>query len=146
MAEYLHSILIVGILVAVAVLLSPGSGKGKIGKYISFIGSLTMALVILSPLFSVIGSYSFENGSMDEEISNNEAKAGEYYANSAGMVLCEIYKIPMSSVNAKVVCNDRGEIEEMVLYLKEEVIFDKKEAGKTLSNIFDMNIRVTSDG
>ena len=34
----------------------------------------------------------------------------------------------------------------MVLYLKEEVIFDKKEAGETLSNIFDMNIRVISDG
>ena len=145
MAEYLHRILATGIFVACAVLLSPDGANGRIGKYISFIGSLTVAVVILLPLLNILGSYTFADSRVESEDTNKGERSAEYYANSAGIVISELYEIPLSDIRAEVRCSDDGEIVQTVMYLNNEVIFDEKEAGDMLSNIFGMDIRVVRD-
>ncbi|MBQ3527137.1 MAG: hypothetical protein IJA52_01080 [Clostridia bacterium] len=145
MGTYLWGILIAGIFVAVVRILSPDGEKGKLGKYLSFIGSLAVAIAILSPLMQVIGSFVFSQNAVETEKGNKGQREAEYYANSAGRVLSEMYEIPLSSINAKVSCSDAGEIENIVLELCDKAVFDEKEAGEILSNIFQKKIQVVSD-
>jgi len=145
MGTYLWGILIAGIFVAVVRILSPDGEKGKLGKYLSFIGSLAVAIAILSPLMQFIGSFAFSQNAVETEPGKGGQRESEYYANSAGRVLSEMYEIPLSSINARVHCTEDGEIEKIVLELYHKAVFDEKEAGEILSNIFQKKIQVVSD-
>ena len=62
------------------------------------------------------------------------------------MLLSEVYEIPLHSIKAEILCDDFGEIKHMDLIFKEEVIFNKDDAGEMLTNIFGFEIRVVGDG
>ncbi len=145
MGNYIYTIIVAGIFVAVIILLSPDGQTGKVGKYISFIGALAVALVILSPL----PKFLFENDIVNIPdsytggiITGGETAKGEYLASLAGMTLSEIYGTDIENVKAYVYCNDSGEIEKIILSVKEETFYDKKEAGEVLSEICDVKIEV----
>ena len=142
MADYLYTVLTAGIFVAVVLLLSPDGKNGKLGKYIAFIGSLTVAVVILLPLMNVLSSRTFAEEGANSQITEGGERSAEYYANAAGMVLSETYGVSLDDIRAEVKCNDEGEIKEIVLFAENEVIFDEKEAEKMLGNIFSLDIRV----
>ncbi len=145
MNDYIYSVVGAGVVTALIILLSPDGQAGKLGRYIAFTGALAMALVILSPIPSLVSEtdlYGMEESFSGEKGFDGEGKKGEYLAGIAGMTLSELYGIEEDDIRALVYCNDTDEIERILLRINDEVFFDCSEAGEVLSEICDMKIEV----
>lgn len=145
MGNYIYSIVVAGIFASVILLLSPDGQNGKTGRYISFIGAVFVALVILSPLPDLF----FENDILSIDASVAETKAseggsakGEYFANLSGMTLSEIYGTDINDIKAYVYCKDSGEMEKILLSVYGNVLYDCHEAGEVLSEICGVKVEV----
>ena len=115
MGQYVYTVAVAAIFSAVIISLCPGGEGGKFTKYIAFAGAITLLAVMLSPIPGFLES---EFGEWDTGVANTESNkenTAEYYANSAGMVLFEIYGTPLSEISATVVLSDEGEVKKIVL-------------------------------
>lgn len=145
MGNYIYTIIVAGVFSAVILLLSPDGQSGKTGKYISFIGALSVALVILSPLPTFLYENNFldiPDNSLQTVTDEGESAKREYLASLSGMTLSEIYGTDIGNIKAYVYCTDSGETEKILLSVKDNVLYDCKEAGDILSEICDVKVEV----
>lgn len=140
MGEYVYTLICAAVFVAVIIALTPKNNT--LSKYVAFAGALIMALVMLGP----VASYLVKADIPQREESEPEKQTGtenyRFYAQSAGMALCEIYGTNAEELTARVECKDNGTIESITLLVKGNVTYDTEEAGDILSEIYEKNIRV----
>lgn len=145
MENYIYSIVVAGVFSAVIILLSPDGQGGKVGKYVSFIGAMSVTLVILSPLPKVFFDSELLKipvGGVSGAVASGQIEKGEYLANLAGMTLSQIYGTEVEKIKAYVYCDDSGEIEKILLSLQDNVFYDCNEAGEVISKICEIKIEV----
>ncbi len=142
MGEYVYTVICAAVCTAIIISLSPDTEGGSIGKYIAFAGAVVMALIMLSPLTTLLKSAS----SYDFDIAESGVKVtakqkGEYYAESAASVLKGLYGVDRSSIKARITEGEKGELLKITLILK-ECSFDKEEASKLLFEIYDIKMEI----
>lgn len=142
MGQYIYTVAVGAIFSAVIVFFCPGGEGGKFSKYVAFAGALTLLIVMLSPIPGFFEKEHAEwNADTSKAESSNENKA-EYYANSAGMALSEIYGTPLSDITASVIISDDGELKKIELHIKGDPVYSIKEAGSALSDILGVETEV----
>ncbi len=148
MGEYVYTVICAAVCTAIIISLSPDTEGGSLGKYIAFAGAVVMALIMLSPLTTLLkNASSYDFNIAESEVKETAKQKGEYYAESAASVLNGLYGVDRSALSAKITEGEKGELLKITLIL-EECSFNKKEAEKLLFEIYgiEMEIEEARDG
>lgn len=148
MANYLFSIVVASIFVAVLCAAAP-DGEG-IGKFVAFAGALTVALVALSPLAGGIdtwigGMQTEWKAQLQDTSVPDEEQSAKYLAYNIAVTTSEIYSLQMQDLSVSVYpANDTKVFtpETVHVTLPAGTQLDFEEASQTLSNLFSCTVSV----
>lgn len=146
MGEYVYTVICAALCTAVVLSLSPDGEGGNIGKYVAFAGALVMALTMLSPVAGLLKNISFDGIDISDTAEEAETKRGEYLADSAGTVLSALYGVDRKSLSARIYEDDGGELLCITLILEKGAGFNKDEAAKLLSQIYEIKFEIEEKG
>lgn len=149
MGEYAYAVICVALVCKTVSALSPDGEEGPLGKYIVFIGALVTCTVMLLPIAQVIRSSSID---IKDNLENTQQHddtylQGEYYAQQAKDIICQLYGIDGNAFRARAVavCGDGGDIKKLVLTVPEKYVVDTEEAQKILKKIFGFEVMIEKE-
>ena len=148
MANYLFSIVAASVFVAVLCAAAP-DGEG-VGKFVAFVGALTVALVALSPLAGGVDAWmegmETEWGSEVQDTSTqDEEQSAKYFAYNIAVTASEIYGLKIQDVSVSVYpAKDVQTFTPKAVHvaLPAGTSLDTAEASQTLSKLFSCAISV----
>lgn len=137
MGSYAYTVICTAIVCKLFVCLSPEGEDGKLYKYLAFTAALITTVVMLSPVVGFITSDRVDtfDGYDFSTKAENSISVGEYYAQSAKSILCEVYGCSEDSVLARVTCYSDGNVKKLEMKVSGGDL-DENEAGKILTEIF----------
>ncbi|MBR6676530.1 MAG: hypothetical protein IKL24_04275 [Clostridia bacterium] len=142
MGGYIYGIVSAAVFVFIILSLSPDGSKGELGKYVGFVGALTVTLAIILPFPGVIR----EGEALIEEADTAQAPAGamegEYYARIAAEALWQIYGVEKEGVRARVYTDSDGKLTTVELIIPKGEMTGLSDAEKVLSKICSVNVAV----
>lgn len=148
MANYLFSIVAASVFVAVLCAAAP-DGEG-VGKFVAFVGALTVALVALFPLTDGVdawmdGARSEWKSELQDTSTQNEEQSAKYLAYNIAVMASEIYGLEIQDVSVSVYPAKDVQIftpEAVYVVLSAGTLLDTGEASQTLSKLFSCTISV----